>query len=110
LSSGPYVITVTDSEGCTITVPFTIEIISSAEQESADYLFVYPNPARDFLHCTPLAEKASLKIMDTKGRLWFEKPADRSCQEIPVVDFPSGLYIILARFDQKIYLQKIIKL
>ncbi len=73
-------------------------------------LTVYPNPAKDLLNVELETDARSfIRIFNTNGQIVHQQRADAGfMQQINISNFQQGMYIIQARQNGKVYLQKFI--
>ena len=99
LSAGVYVVTVTDSLGCTGSTFFVIEGTGIGNL-SEDHVFVYPNPANDLLYIEFLltdVRLVELQLFNTLGQQVMA-PAPRKIHqgtvELNIGSLSDGVYIL----------------
>ncbi len=82
------------------------------EEFSTENVSIYPNPAKDYIVVVG-AEKSSLKIFNTIGKLVLEKEINSKEEKINVNDLSNGLYFVKVEFatggTQGIAVKKFIK-
>ncbi len=101
LSTGTYIITLMDSNGCMYTNQVTVDVISSTNPESNTTIEIYPNPAQNQLIITldnGEIFSGTLQILDLKGTSVLQEELNDLIidQEIflSVKNIPSGIYIL----------------
>ena len=76
-------------------------------------LNVWPNPARDILHCglPETGRQAVVNIYDLTGRNVFTQryPGNDNKVKIDITDFPSGMYILRLTLNNNNYVAKWVK-
>lgn len=108
LTAGVYNVTLTDAAGCSISTEITITSITGTND--VDYhmeFYVYPNPARDFIHiqlsAISAAEATQLVITDAQGQV-LKSFADENLGTEPLLFqiAQPGIYFVLLKVDQLI--------
>ncbi len=89
----------------------TCETVST--QDIDNQVFIYPNPASDYIHIdwkNKTALSKNITLYDTFGRLVFSKKVENreGVNVLPVGGFLNGVYILRLNFDDKILVRKII--
>lgn len=74
-------------------IVFDVTMPTSIDQLQENKVTIYPNPATDFIVVEGLADKASVKIYDTSGKLVFSKKAENN-EQIYIKNFAAGTYLI----------------
>lgn len=94
LPNGTYVVTVTDSNGCTLQDTVNVTTLEVPEIEPMNFV-VYPNPASEQVHIAfSQSVNYLVEIFAFDGTLVKEITGDWSNHTtIPVQEFPSGVYI-----------------
>jgi hypothetical protein len=65
------------------------------EQEEAEAIGIYPNPAQDVLHVSlGTTEPTALTVFDLQGKLLWSETAETDQQAIPVAQLPAGSYLL----------------
>ncbi|MBR9922527.1 MAG: T9SS type A sorting domain-containing protein [Bacteroidetes bacterium] len=116
LSSGVYLLEITDANGCVInTDPFVIDNVTSTHSisENASMTLV-PNPADDY--CLVELEMESIKeariqLMDITGKLVWQADSAASAEhqwELPLADLPAGLYLVHIQAEGAVLTEKLI--
>ena len=71
---------------------------------------IYPNPAHDFLKLElPGDDTYDITIIDETGRRVFEEKNMRAQSRINCEKFPNGIYVVKARSDDKLFVERFIK-
>lgn len=75
-----------------------------------DFLEVYPNPARDYLHVEAALPYEELILYDASGRVMFRKEYNSATisSEIRTEQFPSGLYHLQIKFENRLETEKVL--
>jgi hypothetical protein len=116
LNPGTYSFTVTDANGCTVGMLFTVQnSVGIADQYAAGSLSVYPSPAEqsvtvDQAFTNPVS--AEISITNLPGEIVFVKRTGEASQlheTIAVAELPDGIYFITVRTASGISTQKFIK-
>ncbi|MEM1121291.1 MAG: choice-of-anchor V domain-containing protein [Bacteroidota bacterium] len=115
LSNGDYSVTVTDANGCTDNLQFTIDMPSSIYNLSADIdnLQVYPNPAYQQFEINLAfheVQTGSILIMNKVGQQVWQQPfADKTINfAIEVTDWTSGVYYMLIQTERGVRAEEIV--
>jgi ligand-binding sensor domain-containing protein len=76
-----------------------------------DPIFIYPNPASDFLIIEDLPESnhAFLEIITVQGQLVQKQNVSRLINRVKVADLPSGVYVLRLSWDKEVKTTKMIK-
>jgi hypothetical protein len=95
----------------TTVVKFTITVLLDDqinETTATNDLEVYPNPAKDYIHIViPDNSVKTLTIIDVTGRIVLEEAVTSDQLIVNVSDLPSGIYIIIAKGDDKVFKSRI---
>ncbi len=93
LSAGDYEVTVTDSNGCSVTVEIELLLGVGLDELNAGTIGLYPNPAIDQLRITAQDVWSSWRITDMDGRIMLtgSRPNDGSIDVSPLA---SGAYLL----------------
>ncbi|MES2838356.1 MAG: T9SS type A sorting domain-containing protein [Bacteroidota bacterium] len=115
LTSGSHTITVTDANGCTSQLVYTLTSIEDNTEIVKD-LSVYPNPATDnvvidFNIATP--SNVSVKLMGLNGQLVYTKElgqfAGKFSHSVDMSSEAKGVYFIQITTDKDVINKKVIK-
>lgn len=97
LAAGIYIVTVTDSLGCSVSKTYTLLPLSVPEDEEAT-IYINPNPASSILHIgwIPAERPHLMRLIDLNGRVMLETPILEGQQSstINAESFANGLYIV----------------
>ncbi|MBK6640625.1 MAG: T9SS type A sorting domain-containing protein [Bacteroidetes bacterium] len=107
-TGGIYEVAVSDSNGCTA---ISASIIVTTSLATIDDLPVYlfPNPASEYIHLQTNTTVISLNISDLTGRKIKEVSSASNRELIDVREFTSGIYVItIITENQKQFHQKIV--
>jgi O-glycosyl hydrolase len=118
LGTDTVTVTVTNNGGTalggsnTTVVKFTITVVSVVngieETKAINDLEVYPNPATDYIHIViPDNNVKTLAITDVTGRIVLEESITSDQLTVNVSELPSGIYIIIAKGDDKVYKSRV---
>lgn len=68
---------------------------------SGEQIWVYPNPAENFISIKGLAssDNAGITIMDSSGKLVYGFPEEKDRSSIDISDFPAGSYYVIINKD-----------
>ncbi len=115
---GCYTAQITDQNNCQIAtdcIPLTLQMSTSTIELTSNVLHIYPNPAVDFIsiHSSDvLTEEISFELLDLFGRrldetVWLQ--GNLLNYQIDVSSEPQGLYLLVIKNDQSIFVKKVIK-
>ncbi len=114
LSKGWYSATITDDNGCIRKVQVYInEIPVSTEEVAGEHLFVYPNPAKDYVVVESSAYVGDIKnisIIDMNGKKQhdYEIYDFNNAKKLMISNLNSGIYIIHVETLRQHFYKKII--
>jgi hypothetical protein len=93
LSSGTYLVTVTDANGCTSNASFTVDNAGLEQQQSIE-LQVFPNPAKDLvsIHSSSAGVGNTYRMLDCYGRNVLEGKLTSQETIIAIQTLANGLY------------------
>lgn len=92
LAQGVYTITVSDSNGCSITEEFSI-IDVSVNETYIQTLTIFPNPTNSILNIsTTLGKIERIEIFDSLGKKVVENKTSNSLLKLDVSALPMGVY------------------
>lgn len=113
-AAGTYTVKISDSTGCFGMAQTEVIIQQILANEFENIIFnVFPNPAQNIINIQTQGRSIqNISIIDTQGRIWWQKPTPTK-QDIPFdrIDssgFPAGVYIIQIESDKQKLLQKVI--
>ena len=113
-ADGSYTVQVTSSFGCLSDISDPTVITILAVENQAGTLRIYPNPTTDFVKIdidefgsTALA--VEVQLYDMLGRIQISKSVNSSDNSVDVRSLARGTYIIMARQDGKMVVEKLIK-
>jgi len=116
LTSGDYILTVTDDRGCTEIFTFIVPNSVGVNELNSDVFTVYPNPINEtlFIKSTDLSnESSTILISDVTGKKIIEKlnvTSKNNLYEIGTSELPSGIYFLQIMQSNKSTTKKLIKL
>ncbi|MFC2119231.1 HYR domain-containing protein, partial [Bacteroidota bacterium] len=92
---------VVDSFGC-IGVDSTSITVDECSNISGDVVFIYPNPAKEYLNIvyTEGENIENITIIDNQGRRVWEKEINESYYVLDVSDFKLGLYFLQVKLPE----------
>lgn len=113
--SGTYALTVTDAYGCTMLIPFVVDLTASSTTPivGLEYLQIFPNPASDqlsvqlgLLRDTDL----TLDFYNVLGQSLYHRPLSGSVitHDIDVAHLPAGTYFLHLRSGAGSEVRKVI--
>jgi len=115
LNNGDYSVTVTDANGCTDALMFTIDVISGVNnlEEEIENLQVYPNPANQYFDINVTfneVQTGTVFIMNKVGQQVWQRPFSTKNidLEVAVTDWSSGVYYMLIQTSKGIRTEEII--
>ncbi len=104
-----YTIAVEDNKGCTDTLTFAIQDLTSIHDANLeDLLRVYPNPAKDMVLIEGLKVGATLTLIDMFGRKISSTKTTASSHQLDVSTLASGMYTIQIQLDGAIANKKVV--
>lgn len=117
LTTGDYMVTISDHIGCTRVETFTIDFASSVlEQPEAGLLMISPVPAHnllaiDFRNIANEGGAASIEISNINGQLKNSIVLNLSerTHRINIESYPAGIYLIKTTVGNRVYVDKFIK-
>jgi len=113
VSSGAYIVVVTDANGCETTAIFTVSIgtaVTEAEMAENNVL-LYPNPAKNYTTVevdgfeTNIINK--VRVFDALGKMVYNTPTNDAKVEINTGNYLPGLYLIQIEVDGHILTKKL---
>lgn len=72
----------------------TCGVVTAVEDEEATFSGVFPNPAKDVIYIQSPFSDYSCKLLNAAGQILFEQSFQQASVQLPVSDFPSGIYFI----------------
>lgn len=116
LCAGAYSCTVTDNNGCTLTLTDTVAVTIGIGQPSAGQILkVYPNPGTGafwFEYDLKQSATATIEVLDAMGKLITRQPAANAAGRV-LIDlsaFPAGIYYCKLAGDAQLSVRKMMKL
>jgi len=108
--SGVYSVTVTDANDCSV-VAETNFIYTNVKETELDFILVYPNPIRNFLHVDMKQnlQSVSMQIYDAVGKLVFERNLIDTSAKISVQHLSAGGYFLKITTDSASRVWKVVK-
>lgn len=98
LGSGPWSVTVTDTNGCTATASGFIGTIGIQPEKNSPVINIYPNPAIDVfqIQLSNFTDDISITVIDLVGKVNFAKviPAGTTGISIVTTGFSKGVYMV----------------
>jgi hypothetical protein len=114
LAAGDYVVTVTDSNGCTFAEMITVDMVTDINNISKEKIIVQisPNPIVDYfnLEISGMGNEISLTIYSIEGKLMLEENLVIGLsQTIYLANMNAGFYFVKLQGDKgKTYSEKIV--
>ncbi len=115
LTSGEYILTVTDNNGCSQTFTFIVPNTVSLDEISSSEITIYPNPVSNslFIKVNELNEGiSSFFIFDVTGKKIISEinaSAKNGLYEINTSTLPVGIYFLQITQNNKKFTKKIVK-
>jgi hypothetical protein len=115
LSPGIYVVTVTDSLGCTETEPFVVSGTSLPNLPDEDVVFLYPNPTSGVVLIDlqlSSTKRIGIETLDLLGQVLTVRPETDIRNQIVEIDLSAmaaGVYLVRLNIDGESFISKIVK-
>ena len=111
LSPGDYVVTVSDSQGCTIIDSATVEMTTSVLDELKESIALYPNPAGNILNLEmPTELSYAYDIMDLKGQTLIRSNEFSRIKQIDISQLNTGMYLLRININGDIMVFRFLKM
>ncbi|GIV41996.1 MAG: hypothetical protein KatS3mg034_1306 [Vicingaceae bacterium] len=114
LNNGNYYFVVVDSAGCSKTKNFTIGPTAVQYLNTKNQIYLFPNPAKDYLLIANLSSNSKIEIYNIEGRLIKAIINNTSQNElkIDITNLPDGVYYVSVKNTDGIIIEsfKTIKL
>lgn len=105
LLAGTYIVTITDSEGCSIDLTVDVPLTFSIYELNQINFQLFPNPASDYIMLswdnTSLATQ--LQIVDMIGKVVKSKLQINANEPINIADLANGIYFIRFELNNRLY-------
>ncbi len=113
-ADGSYTVQVTSSYGCLSDISDPTVIAILAVEGQAGSLRIYPNPTSDFVKIDMgqfdvNGSPIEVQLYDMLGRTEFTKIISRSDNSVDVRSLSKGTYVVMARQDNRLVVEKLIK-
>lgn len=93
--NGIYSVQVTNSYGCdAMSAPYTYLTVETNQVKEPESIVVYPNPASDELFIKINHTIDVLSVYDMQGSLMYEQRQPEQVLQIPIKQWPTGMYRI----------------
>jgi len=102
LSPGDYSLTVTDSNGCTISITLSVDMVSSIVDldKASAKVKLYPNPSSEWVTLEFLdGIPTELSVIDAQGREVEHLVGMNSKEHLNVSEYLPGIYILRMQYD-----------
>jgi hypothetical protein len=110
MSPGSYTAVVTDANGCTDTLIFSVGSALFITNHNPSFS-VYPNPANDLVNVdlTYLNGITHIRLLDTKGIEWYvNKILGGEVVSLPLKNVPAGIYLLEVSNGDYLALKRIV--
>lgn len=110
-TSGNYILTVTNAQGCSSSDTIKVEVCPLGVEETNSDVVVYPNPANDYFQIySKLTGKALISVYNAAGALVFLKVLnfDKGSAEIATGNMAAGIYTMRLISDGKSVVKKLV--
>lgn len=110
MSPGSYTAVVTDANGCTDTLIFSVGSALFITNHNPSFS-VYPNPANDLVNIdlTYLNGITHIRLLDTKGIEWYvNKILGGEVVSLPLKNVPAGIYLLEVSNGDYLALKRIV--
>lgn len=111
LANTTYTLEGTSTEGCTTmkTISVVVSPCTDIVENSVDGLLrIYPNPTNGKV-LVDVPRHLQLTIFDNMGRVIFEKNLSEGTHSIDLKNYPNGVYILKASYQNQIRIFKLVK-
>jgi hypothetical protein len=106
VGSGIYTVTVTDANGCEVSMQFEVKTSAGIIDLSAIGFSVYPNPSEGILNVRGDGDY-QLSVYDTSGRMILQQ-IENGNATIDLTYVESGMYLLRLQIENEIFLEKIL--
>jgi hypothetical protein len=72
----------------------TCGVVTAVEDEEVAFSVVFPNPATDVISIQSPFSDYTCKLLNASGQILYEQSFQQASVQLPVSDFPSGIYFI----------------
>ncbi len=98
VGSGPYTVTVTDTNGCTGTASVNLGVIGIEDEPSSPTVNIYPNPATDqfTIQLTNFSNEVQVTMVDIVGKIAYHKtiPSTSEFLNMSTAGLAKGIYLV----------------
>ncbi len=107
LAPGTYNVIITDASNCTISAAYEVtEPIVSVNDLQSDELYIYPNPAVNFVWLEGFKSAVQLEIIDLNGKILLQRTVSQSYIDISTI--APGIYFLKIEDEDQIHIEKLL--
>ena len=110
LNPGSYMVTTTDSKGCTSSMTFSVGVAAGIANilNNSGEVKVYPNPANEYVNIEALGYKINkIELLNLLGQTLIANEVNATIARINTSDLLSGTYFVKVNIDSNIFTKKI---
>lgn len=110
LEGGEYSITVTDSNGCSWSSEFDVEVLVNIAEAKKEEILAFPNPFNDQIHVQIQHDSMlTLEVLNSLGQVVFNGQMTANSMKLDTSAWPSGTYALIVRNGDQVYKRILIK-